>query len=319
VGQCRAIGGLRVGAGLKKENGKEAWMPKEILCTFSVDIDAVAGFLGSWGGADSLYDVQRGVFAGEVGTPRVLKLFDKFNIKGTFFIPGHSIETFPEQTRMVAAAGHEIGAHGYSHEPPVGLTRVQEEDILKASIELIGKYSGKRPSGYSAPWWEPSAHTTDLLLQHGFRYGHTQAYHDFLPFYARTGEAWTKVDYAKRAAEWMRPLVHGREVDLVEIPTNWYIDDLPPLMFIKKAPNSGGWFNARDIEEGWRDQFDWVYREMDYAVFPITIHPDVAGRPQVLLVLERLISHINAHEGVRWMTMEEVAEDFRRRRPFRVR
>ena len=29
----------------------------------------------------------------------------------------------------------------------------------------------------------------------------------------------------------------------------------------------------------WRDQFDWVYREYDYAVFPITIHPDVpAGR-----------------------------------------
>jgi hypothetical protein len=90
-------------------------------------------------------------------------------------------------------------------------------------------------------------------------------------------------------------------------------------MFIKKAPNSGGWFNARDIEEGWRDQFDWVYREMDYAVFPITIHPDVAGRPQVLLVLERLIFHINAHQGVRWMTMEEVAEDFRKRRPFRGR
>ena len=66
-------------------------MPKEIQCTFSVDIDAVAGFLGSWGGADSLYDIQRGVFAGEVGTPRVLKLFDKFGIKGTFFIPGHSI------------------------------------------------------------------------------------------------------------------------------------------------------------------------------------------------------------------------------------
>jgi hypothetical protein len=32
-----------------------------------------------------------------------------------------------------------------------------------------------------------------------------------------------------------------------------------------------------------------VYREMDYAIFPITIHPDVSGRPQVLLMLERLI------------------------------
>jgi peptidoglycan/xylan/chitin deacetylase (PgdA/CDA1 family) len=294
-------------------------MPKEILCAFSVDIDAVAGFLGSWGGAESLHDMQRGIFAGEIGTPRLLKLFGRFGIQGTFFIPGHSIETFPEQTKMVVCAGHEIAAHGYSHEPPVGLTRQQEEDILKKSVELIEDVTGKRPSGYSAPWWEPSSHTTDLLLQYGFRYGHTQAYHDFLPFYARGGETWTRVDNAKPAAEWMHPLMHGKEFDFVEIPTNWYLDDLPPLMFIKKAPNSGGWFNPRDIEEMWRDQFDWVYREMDYAVFPITIHPDVAGRPQVLLVLERLIAYINAHAGVQWMTMDKIAEDFRRRQPFRAR
>lgn len=290
-------------------------MPKNIQCTFSVDLDAIAGFLGTWGGGESLYDIQRGVFAGEVGTPRVLRLLEKNNIKATWFIPGHSIETFLEQSKTVADMGHEIGAHGYSHEPPVNLTRTQEEDILKRSVELIEKVSGKKPRGYSAPWWEPSANTFDLLLKHGFKYGHTQAYHDFLPFYARVGEAWTKVDYSKPAAEWMKPIVRGKEVDLVEIPTNWYIDDLPPLMFIKQAPNSGGWFNPRDIEEMWRDQFDWVYREMDYAVFPITIHPEVAGRPQVLLMLERLIAHINAHEGVRWMTMDAINEDFRRRSP----
>jgi peptidoglycan/xylan/chitin deacetylase (PgdA/CDA1 family) len=55
---------------------------------------------------------------------------------------------------------------------------------------------------------------------------------------------------------------------------------------------------------------------MDYAVFPLTIHPDVSGRPQVLLMLERLISYINDHEGTSWLTMEEVADDFRRRIPF---
>jgi peptidoglycan/xylan/chitin deacetylase (PgdA/CDA1 family) len=294
-------------------------MPKEIQCAFSIDIDAVAGFLGSWSGADSLYDIQRGVFAGEVGTPRLLKLFDKYKIKASWCIPGHSIETFPEQTKMIAATGHEIAVHGYSHEPPVALSPAQEEDILKKSVALIEKFTGKRPRGYSAPWWEPSAATAELLLRHGFLYDHTQAYHDFLPFYARVGETWTKVDLSKAAADWMHPMVHGKEIDLVEIPTNWYLDDLPPMMFIKKMPNSHGWVNPRDIEEMWRDQFDWVYREMDYAVFPMTLHPDVAGRPQVLLMLERLISHINAHEGVSWMTMEEIALDYRRRHPFRGR
>ncbi|HLR12971.1 MAG TPA: polysaccharide deacetylase, partial [Burkholderiaceae bacterium] len=121
---------------------------------------------------------------------------------------------------------------------------------------------------------------------------------------------------SKKPEEWMKPLVHGQEIDLVEISANWYVDDLPPMMFIKASPNSHGFVNPRDIEQLWRDQFDWVYRELDYAIFPITIHPDVSGRPQVLMMLERLIEYINSHEGVRWATMEDIAIDFRKRFPF---
>src|SRR5260370_24106984 len=91
----------------------------------------------------------------------------------------------------------------------------------------------------------------------------------------RVGDSWTKIDYSKQPAEWMVPLRRGRETDLIEIPASWYLDDLPPMLFIKKSPNSHGFVNPRDIEQMWRDQFDWVYREYDYAVFPITIHPDV--------------------------------------------
>jgi peptidoglycan/xylan/chitin deacetylase (PgdA/CDA1 family) len=72
---------------------------KQILCGFGVDIDAVAGWLGCNGGEDSPADIQRGMFAGEEGVPRLLKLFDKFKLKASWFIPGHSIETFPERTR----------------------------------------------------------------------------------------------------------------------------------------------------------------------------------------------------------------------------
>ena len=43
-------------------------MAKEILCGFGVDVDAVAGWLGSYGGEDSPDDISRGLFAGEVGT-----------------------------------------------------------------------------------------------------------------------------------------------------------------------------------------------------------------------------------------------------------
>lgn len=97
------------------------------LCCISVDIDAVSGWLGSYGGEDSMSDISRGLhlplsdavsfqlnglisglFAGSVGVPRLLKLFAKYDIKTTWFIPGHSLETFPRECAMVRDAGHEM-------------------------------------------------------------------------------------------------------------------------------------------------------------------------------------------------------------------
>lgn len=289
---------------------------KDIRACFGIDIDAVSGWLGSYGGQDSPADIQRGMFAGEVGIPRLLKLFGTYGLKVTWFAPGHSIETFPHRIEQVVAAGHELGAHGYSHENPIAMSPQQEADVLGKSIELIDRFSGKPPRGYIAPWCELSPVTTDLLLRNGFRYDHSQALHDFQPFYARVGDTWTNVDLGKPAESWMKPLVRGREIDLVEINFSWYLDDLPPMMFIKNSPNSHGFVNPRDIEQMWRDQFDWVYGAYDYAIFPITIHPDVSGRPQVLMMLERLIKHIQGHPGVGFDTFENIAEDFRGRFPF---
>ncbi len=290
-------------------------MAKEILCGFGVDVDAVAGWLGSYGGEDSPDDISRGLFAGEVGSLRLLKLFERFGIKTTWFIPGHSIETFPEQMKAVAQAGHEIGIHGYSHENPIAMTPEQEEAVLDKCIDLVAKLQGKRPTGYVAPWWEFSAVSNELLIKKGIKYDHSLMHQDFQPYYVRVGDSWTKIDYSKKPQNWMKPLVRGRETNLIEIPASWHLDDLPPMMFIKKAPNSHGFVSPYAIEEMWRDQFDWVYREYDYAVFAMTIHPDVSGRPHVLMMLERLYHHIIRHPGVRFCTMNEMADDFAKRSP----
>ncbi|WQS95230.1 polysaccharide deacetylase [Helicobacter pylori] len=288
-------------------------MAKEILVAYGVDIDAVAGWLGSYGGEDSPDDISRGLFAGEVGIPRLLKLFKKYHLPATWFAPGHSIETFPEQMKMIVNAGHEVGAHGYSHENPIAMSAKQEEDVLLKSIELIKELTGEAPTGYVAPWWEFSNITNELLLKHGFKYDHSLMHNDFTPYFVRVGDSWSKIDYSLEAKDWMKPLIRGVETDLVEIPANWYLDDLPPMMFIKKSPNSFGFVSPRDIGQMWIDQFDWVYREMDYAVFSMTIHPDVSARPQVLLMHEKIIEHINKHEGVRWVTFNEIADDFLKR------
>jgi peptidoglycan-N-acetylglucosamine deacetylase len=290
-------------------------MAKEILCAYGVDVDAVAGWLGSYAGEDSPDDISRGMFAGEVGSLRLLKLFDRWGIKTTWFIPGHSIETFPDQMAQVAKAGHEIGIHGYSHENPIAMTREQEMAVLDKCIDLVTKLADRRPTGYVAPWWEFSTVTNELLLERQIKYDHSLMHDEFHPYYVRVGDSWTKIDYSKHPETWMKPLMRGTETDLVEIPANWYLDDLPPMMFIKKAPNSHGFVSPRHLEEMWRDQFDWVYREYDYAVFTMTVHPDVSGRPQVLMMHERLYAHIIKHPGVRFCTFDQIADDFKQRSP----
>lgn len=161
------------------------------------------------------------------------------------------------------------------------MTFEQQRDVLDKTWKLITDFcGGKPPRGSVAPWWETSAEGTELLLSYGIEYDHSMLHHDCQPYWLRTGDTWTKIDYTKNAEDWMKPLVKGKETGLVEIPGSWYIDDLPPMMFIKNSANSHGWVNpryvcgcqtghcvtlvlmgSRDVEDIWRDHFDYFYRE----------------------------------------------------------
>ena len=83
---------------------------KEIFVAFGVDVDAVGGWLGSYGGEDSPGDISRGVFAGEVGVPRLRRLFERYGLTTTWFWPGHSIETFGEQARELGDTAAKAAA-----------------------------------------------------------------------------------------------------------------------------------------------------------------------------------------------------------------
>lgn len=273
--------------------------------------DAVAGWLGSYGGEDSTSDISRGIFAGTLGVRRLLRLFAAHNIRTTFFIPGHSLESFPAECALVRDAGHEIGLHGYSHENPAAMTLAQQDAILARCVALLTEFCGRPPRGIVAPWWEGSKEGAELLLKYGVEYDHSYSHHDCQCYWLRTGDAWTPIDYAREPEHWMTPLRAGQMTGLVEIPASWYLDDLPPMMFIKKAPNSHGWVDPKVVEQLWKDQFDYFYEHEDEFVFPVTIHPDVSGHPHALKMVERIIEYVNSHEGVEWRTMEQIADDYK--------
>lgn len=125
------------------------------------------------------------------------------------------------------------------------MTIEQQRDVLDKTWKLLTDFCGKPPRGSVAPWWETSQEGTELMLSYGIEYDHSMSHHDCQAYWLRTGDTWTKIDYSKKAETWMKPLVKGQETGLVEIPGSWYIDDLPPMMFIKNSANSHGWVNPR--------------------------------------------------------------------------
>ena len=288
---------------------------KDIQVCFNVHFDAVSLWLGSFGGEDSPGDVSRGVHAAKLGTPRLLDLLDKHDIKTTWNITGHSIESFPKESKMVADAGHELGLHGYCHENPLAMTKEQEEAVLNKTFDLVVELCGKEPKGYSAPWWELSPNTIDLLLAKGIEYDHSLMEDDHSPYYLRRDDKWHKIDYSQPAETWMKPWEGGPITKLLEIPCSWYLDDAPPVMFVKKFPNSHGWVSPRLLGDMWTDQFDWVYRNYDIGIYNACLHPDASGHPQMLMMMERLIDHMKRHEGVRFVTLKEICDDYKGRNP----
>jgi hypothetical protein len=92
---------------------------RKATVAISIDFDAVSGLLGTGKHPDNnLCDFSHALFSATVGVPRLLKLFKKYNIadKVSWYIPGHSMESFPKETKHIVDSGAEIGLHGYSHE-----------------------------------------------------------------------------------------------------------------------------------------------------------------------------------------------------------
>src|ERR1700723_4209007 len=79
-----------------------------------------------------------------IGVPRLLGLLEHLTIPATFFIPGYIAENHPRMVEAIAAAGHEIGLHGYLHEKLAYLDEAEEEGILIKSLEILTRLTGTR-------------------------------------------------------------------------------------------------------------------------------------------------------------------------------
>lgn len=276
-------------------------MVKNVSACLSFDFDAMSVWIGTFK-STSPSAVSRGEF-GAVATPRILDMLRAFGIRTTWFIPGHTIDTFPDLVRRIADEGHEIGHHGYCHENPASLPLDEEKRILDKGTESIRRITGKAPEGYRSPAWDLSPHSLDLLLERGFSYDSSLMGNDFAPYWCRIG------DQPNREG----PYVFGREVDLVELPVTWGLDDFPPFEFVLGA--NPGLSSPNAVYDIWSGDFEYLYSRLNQGVFCLTMHPQVIGRGHRMLMLERLIQNMIERPGVTFRTMADVARSWRAENP----
>jgi len=271
-------------------------MARHVVC-LTFDFDAMTGFIAR--GMTTPTPISRGEF-GLVGVGRILQLLDAHAIRATFFVPGVVIDMFPDACERIVAAGHEIGHHGYTHVPPAGLSREQENEGLAKGNASILRITGQPARGYRSPSWDLSAHTIDLLLEHGFVYESSMMGNDHTPYFARRG------DQIRLEA----PCIWGEPTRLIELPISWTLDDYPHFEFVR-TPSfvMQGLMNANAVLQNWIDDFVYMQRVVDWGVLTYTMHPYVIGRGHRMLMLERLILRLS-ELGAVFATMEAAAQEF---------
>jgi peptidoglycan/xylan/chitin deacetylase (PgdA/CDA1 family) len=248
--------------------------------------------------------ISRGDF-GMVATERLLRLLHKYSIRSTWFIPGHTIETYPNSVKAVHAAGHEIANHGWTHRIPASLGRETEERELVRGNEAIKRITGEYARGYRSPAWDLSPHSIELLLKHGFIYDSSLMGHDYLPYQARDGDIVTLEE----------PIQYGADTALVEMPISWSLDDFPVFEYMR-LPNAiqAGLMNADLVGANWLADFGYMADHYDWGILTYTFHPHVIGRGHRLIMLEKLIENLR-EGGAHFVTMEQAVTEYRARFP----
>ena len=274
-------------------------MPNDCTVCLTFDFDAIPSHLIR--GETTPTFISRGEFGARQGVPRILTLLEEHGIPATFFVPGHTCDTFPDRCREIAAAGHEVAHHGYCHEVPATLSREQEADILERGSAASARVAGKRPVGYRSPSWDLSDNSLDLLLAAGFQYDSSLMADDFTPHLCRLGDGGDTTSGYR----------FGRDVPLVEMPVSWVLDDYP--IFEWNGARGSGLAAPSAVEEIWREEFDFMYERVPGGVFTLTMHPKVIGRGHRIRMLDRLVRHMRGLPGVRFARLGDCAEVWRGR------
>jgi len=277
-------------------------MTATVCMTYDLDAVAPWGFRHEMPGNHEI-----GVFGAEVATPRLLDVHDRYDIPSTWFVPGHTIESFPDVCESVHDRGHEIQHHSWSHAPnPDYTTRGHEELDFRRAFELIEELTGSPPTGYRTPAGGFSKYTVEILQEYDIEWVSTLGARDFEPYYLRTGWSIPRDG----------PYESGEPTDIVKVPYHWARDDWlqggpivsPPHPEL--PPTLGAMVTDEDVFARLRREYDWMTEYVEDGVFVVLLHPQHSGRASAVAELEDLVEHM-LDTGARFAEVSTVATEFR--------
>lgn len=109
----------------------------------------------------------------EANTHVLLEMFGQAGVRSTFFVLGWVAERYPALVRDIAAGGHEIACHGYSHELVYRQTPAVFRDESRRSKDILENIVQRQVRGYRAASYSIIAESTwalDTLAELGFEY-----------------------------------------------------------------------------------------------------------------------------------------------------
>ena len=264
------------------------WPPgMRAAAAITFDVDAESAILAAApASASRLGVMSHQAYGPRTGVPRLLRLLAARDLQATFFVPGYTAERWPDTVREIRDAGHEIGHHGYLHEP-LGADEQTEERYLLRGLEALDRVLGLRPVGYRAPMWETSYRTPAILARHGFRYDSSLMDAD-RPYVLATGPA-------------------SDAPALVEIPIHWGLDDWEQYAYLPEVTGSGLIESPTKVAEMW--SLELAASHADGGCLVLTMHPFLSGRPSRAAALETVLDEMLAlrEQGLWIVTLEEIA------------
>jgi len=264
-----------------------------LTVALTVDHDAISDAVRR---GDPPVKISHGEFGSRVGIKRILALLGSRAIPATFFVPGHTLTTFTDDTEAIVAGGHELACHGWFHEDFAELGVDQTREVLGRSVEAVRAVTGAAPTGFRAPYWSLGPQTLELVEAAGFVYDSSLMADDYDLYRVRRGDRHSMPD----GTQWGAP---GK---LVEVPVYWAMDDWPHF---EPGPGRPGRLSAPSaVLEIWTEELAYAHEHAQGGLVMITVHPECIGRGHRMAMLERFIEAAVALDGVVFERLDAIVD-----------